>query len=85
MYYLQYSYNYKPGDYVLRLQLRHENRELLEKSKDLTLVLKTKLAKPIPLNFYGSWKQALLRGTRLAPFLAPAGSVVPVYASLVEA
>lgn len=47
------------GDYVVRLQVRHEKKELLEKLSEAVMLAAFKLASPIPLDTYASYKGAI--------------------------
>lgn len=47
------------GDYVVRLQVRHEKRELLEKISEAIIIATYKLTNPISLDIYGSYNNAI--------------------------
>lgn len=47
------------GEYVIRLQVRHEKRELLEKVNEVHLVATFKLATPIAMDAFTSYKNAI--------------------------
>ncbi|KAH8277759.1 hypothetical protein KR018_005557 [Drosophila ironensis] len=68
------------GEYTVRLQVRHEKRELLDKIAEATLVAAFKLANVMSLDFYENYNQcvvggrkftsAIVRSTRLL-YIAP--------------
>ncbi len=62
--FMQYNYNARleKGEYTLRLQVRHEKRDLLEKLKDLPVTISHKLASNVTLDAYSSHAQALIQG-----------------------
>jgi len=53
---------FKKGDYVARLQVRHDDVALLERLKHLPLGIDKPLAREIPVKAYGSYSQALTGG-----------------------
>ncbi|XP_070069765.1 tripeptidyl-peptidase 2 isoform X1 [Drosophila takahashii] len=69
------------GDYTVRLQVRHEKRELLEKISEANLVAAFKLTNALTLDFYENYNQcivggrkfvtALLRGSTRVLYIAP--------------
>lgn len=52
------------GDYTVRLQIRHEKREFLEKVSEVVMQATFKLATPIVLDAYLSHKNAILNGKK---------------------
>lgn len=54
---LQYSVKLEKGDYTLRLNIRHENKSLLEKLQDLPAVIQQRLQQPITVDVYCSQSQ----------------------------
>jgi len=67
------------GDYVLKLHVRHEKRDLLDKMVDQPLLLNQKLPSALSLDVYGSWAQATTSGKKLEKGSLPQGQTVPVY------
>ena len=61
------------------LQVRHEKKELLEKLKDLPLLVKHKLGSSISLDVYSSHAQAMIGGKKFPPTNVGVGNRVPVY------
>lgn len=55
------------GDYVLRLSVRHEKKDLLDKLVDAPILLHHKLTTPIPLEIYPNQTQAITAGKKLVP------------------
>ncbi|KAL6054111.1 tripeptidyl-peptidase II Tpp2, variant 2 [Balamuthia mandrillaris] len=52
------------GDYVIRFQIRHDRKDLLENLQKLNLIIDQKLSKDITLNVYSTLENALLGGTK---------------------
>jgi len=52
------------GNFTLRFQIRHDSMEMLEKLKNLELVLEKKLSKPIHLSIYSTRNDALTGGSK---------------------
>lgn len=55
-----YTVKLDKGSYVIRHQIRHDNKELLDRLSDLIFVLDQKLVTPITLEVYPSYSQAVL-------------------------
>lgn len=67
------------GDFVLRMHVRHERRELLDKLTDLTLLLGQKLSSPLSLDIYTSHSQAMVGGKKATPLSLAPGATQPIY------
>lgn len=68
------------GDYVIKLQVRHEKKELLEKVNEVVLEAYFKLASSINLDIYKSFNAAVLTNNKkVSSFLMPSGSTKPIY------
>ena len=67
------------GDYVLKLHIRHEKKDLLDKMVDQPLLLNQKLPSALSLDVYGSWAQATTSGKKLEKGSLPQGQTVPIY------
>lgn len=78
-----YSYsNYvklEKGDYVIRMQVRHEKKDLLEKISDATILCSIKLANALSLEFYPSYNSAVIAGKKLSPIKMAGRTMKPVY------
>ncbi|XP_068147134.1 LOW QUALITY PROTEIN: tripeptidyl-peptidase 2 [Drosophila tropicalis] len=53
------------GDYTIRLQVRHEKRDLLEKISEANLVAAFKLPNMLTLDFYENYNQCVVGGRKL--------------------
>ena len=67
------------GEYVLRLHVRHEKKDLLEKLQDIPVLISQKLASTISLDVYGTHSQALIQGKKLNSLTLPQGMAVPIF------
>jgi tripeptidyl-peptidase II len=75
----QYLVKVEKGEYVLRMHIRHERRELLDRLTDLTLLLAQKLPSTLSLDIYSSHSQALIAGKKAQASILPTGSTQPIY------
>ncbi|KAF9174357.1 tripeptidyl-peptidase II Tpp2 [Mortierella sp. AD011] len=67
------------GDYNLRLQLRHESEELLEKYRHLPCVFDFSLAKAQTLEVSGHWPDALAGKKHSFPAVLERGDIKPAF------
>ncbi|XP_072034385.1 tripeptidyl-peptidase 2-like isoform X2 [Amphiura filiformis] len=56
----QYTMKLDKGDYTLRLQVRHEKKELLEKLKDMVMLIDQKLSSSLTVDTYPTVAGALI-------------------------
>lgn len=78
-YVLQYSVKLDKGDYTVLLQVRHEKKDLLEKLKDLVLLIKFKLSSTITMDVYRNQAEAVIGGKKGNGVSAVPGATVPFY------
>jgi len=76
-----YSTKLEKGDYVLRLHVRHEKKDLLDKLQDMPVLISQKLSSSVSLDVYGTHNQALIQGKKLNGFTIHEGDHVPIYLS----
>ncbi|XP_020282375.1 tripeptidyl-peptidase 2 isoform X2 [Pseudomyrmex gracilis] len=67
------------GDYTLKMHVRHEKRDLLEKLTDMPIFLSQKLSTPINLDIYANHLQAMIGGKKMVSASIPPGHLFPVY------
>ncbi|XP_076246823.1 tripeptidyl-peptidase 2-like isoform X2 [Calliopsis andreniformis] len=67
------------GDYTLKMHIRHEKKDLLEKLTDMPLLLSKKLSNPITLDVYASQSQAIIGGKKMVAASIPPGHILPLY------
>lgn len=59
--------------------MRHEKRDMLEKLKDVLVLLHHKLASTINLDVYASWANALSGGKKLSALNMQKGTTYPIF------
>ncbi|XP_012257165.2 tripeptidyl-peptidase 2 [Athalia rosae] len=67
------------GDYTLKMHVRHEKKDLLEKLTDMTILLSQKLSSPINLDVFASHSQAIIGGKKMMGATIPPGLSLPLY------
>ncbi|XP_015124939.1 tripeptidyl-peptidase 2 isoform X1 [Diachasma alloeum] len=67
------------GDYTLRMHIRHEKKDLLEKLTDMAILLNQKLGNVINLDVYANHSQAIISGKKMVAATVPPGHILPVY------
>lgn len=67
------------GDYTLKMHVRHEKKDLLEKLTDLAVLLSQKLSSPINLDVYANHSQAIIGGKKMVAATVPPGHILPVF------
>ncbi|XP_076661783.1 tripeptidyl-peptidase 2-like [Halictus rubicundus] len=67
------------GDYTLKMHVRHEKKDLLDKLVDMPLLLSHKLSNPITLDVYANQSQAIIGGKKMVSGSIPSGHILPVY------
>ncbi|XP_059163051.1 tripeptidyl-peptidase 2-like isoform X2 [Physella acuta] len=77
----QYVTKLEKNDFTILMQVRHEKRELLEKLKDMVLLIKMKPASPINLDLYPTWQAAVTGGKKLGSLTAQKGMRYPIFVS----
>ncbi|XP_042212595.1 tripeptidyl-peptidase 2-like isoform X1 [Homarus americanus] len=75
----KYSIKLDKGDYTVRLHVRHERPDLLEKLSDLPLTVLTKLAQEVKLDIYTSFNAAVTSGKKAQPMTLSTGTNQPIY------
>ncbi|XP_047041044.1 tripeptidyl-peptidase 2 [Helicoverpa zea] len=81
----KYTIKLEKGDYTLRLNIRHENKSLLEKLQDLPAIIQQRLQQPITLDVYCSPSLAITGGKKFTSGPLPSGHILPVYFTPVPA
>ncbi|XP_070157555.1 tripeptidyl-peptidase 2-like isoform X1 [Polyergus mexicanus] len=67
------------GDYTLKMHIRHEKKDLLERLTDMPLLLSQKLSTPINLDIYANQSQAIIGGKKMVAAFIPLGHILPLY------
>ncbi|KAF0761000.1 tripeptidyl-peptidase 2, partial [Aphis craccivora] len=76
----RHVYKLDKGDYTIKMHVRHERRELLEKIIDLPIQVVQKLQNPISLDVYSSHHQATIFGKKCSTFvIAPNSDLCRLY------
>ncbi|CAD5113100.1 DgyrCDS2291 [Dimorphilus gyrociliatus] len=77
-----YSKKLDKGDYLLRLQIRHEKQDILEKLKDLTATIQLKLHSNITLDLYSDTSGALVNSRKFpSSIILPEGESSTFFAA----
>ncbi|KAH1023665.1 hypothetical protein HUJ04_012827 [Dendroctonus ponderosae] len=76
----KYTVKLEKGEYTIRLQVRHDKRDYLEKITDASLLLQQKLASSIVMDVYLTYSQALIGGKKAGvTYNANPHTIVPFY------
>ncbi|CAI9728027.1 tripeptidyl-peptidase 2-like [Octopus vulgaris] len=76
----RYSVKLEKGDYVILLQIRHDNREMVEKLKDTVLVLHHRLQNALFLDIHACWQNTLSpQAKKLCSLCAHKGTTYPLF------
>ncbi|XP_076685935.1 tripeptidyl-peptidase 2-like isoform X2 [Andrena cerasifolii] len=67
------------GDYTLKMHVRHEKKDLLDRLTDMPLLLSQKLSNPITLDVYASQSQAIIGGKKMVAASISPGHILPLY------
>ncbi|KAK3699411.1 hypothetical protein QZH41_018570 [Actinostola sp. cb2023] len=77
----RYSTKIEKGDYVIKYQIRHDNKDQLEKLKDMLILVESKLTPTLPLDVHPSLLSSMTggkfngvtihKGRRLPIFISP--------------
>lgn len=72
-------YKLEKGDYVVRMQVRHERRDLLEKANEANVLVTFKLASPLTLEVYRTYTSAVRATKKMSSGTVPTDMVVPIF------
>ncbi|XP_076356359.1 tripeptidyl-peptidase II isoform X2 [Tachypleus tridentatus] len=75
----KYSVKLEKGDYTVKLQVRHEQRSLLEKITDMPLLVQSKLPSSLSLDIYADHSEALIGGKKFCTAILKPGATCPVF------
>ncbi|CAL1545565.1 unnamed protein product, partial [Lymnaea stagnalis] len=75
----RYVTKLEKNDFIILLQVRHEKREMLEKLKDVILLVKMKLSSPLNLDLYPTWQAAVTGGKKLGALTIHKGLRQPMF------
>lgn len=67
------------GDYTIKLQIRHDKKEYLDKLTDTSMLLNQKLPTAISLDVYSSHSQAIIGDKKAAFGHALSSCTLPLY------
>lgn len=67
------------GDYTIKLQVRHEKKDLLEKVSETIILANFKLTSSISLDIYPAYNSATIQGKKLSPIKMYARTTKPIY------
>ncbi|XP_071949542.1 tripeptidyl-peptidase 2-like isoform X2 [Antedon mediterranea] len=75
----QYTLKLEKGDYTLRFQVRHEKKEMLEKIKDMVMLIDQKLSTSFTIDMFPSVLSALNGKNKFNTMNLMAGNSVPIF------
>lgn len=75
----QYSVKLDKGDYVIRMQIRDDKKENLDKLLDIPMLLNQKLGSNVVMDVYNSHSQAVVGGKRGGAPHSLYSTTVPLY------
>jgi tripeptidyl-peptidase-2 len=75
----KYTSKLEKGDYILRMHVRHEKREMLEKLSDKSLLLQHKLASSISMDVFPTYSAAVTGGKKFSSCTLQPGMSTAVY------
>uniref|UniRef100_T1IXT2 Tripeptidyl-peptidase 2 n=1 Tax=Strigamia maritima TaxID=126957 RepID=T1IXT2_STRMM len=75
----KYSTKLEKGDYIIRMHVRHDKRDLLEKLADVVVLVQQRLTSQLSLDAYPSYSNALILGKKFVSHSMSPGSVCPIY------
>ncbi|KRT78345.1 Peptidase, partial [Oryctes borbonicus] len=75
----KYTIKLSKGDYTIKLHIRHDKKDYLDKLADAPLLLNQKLTNPITLDVYSSHSQAVIGGKKAIFGHTLCSSTVPLY------
>ncbi|CAL4069880.1 unnamed protein product [Meganyctiphanes norvegica] len=75
----KYSLKLEKGDYVVRLHVRHERSDLLEKLTDLPLTVMTRLSQEVKLDIYSSFNALVTGGKKTSSVTLSQSAIHPLY------
>ncbi|XP_026279947.1 tripeptidyl-peptidase 2 [Frankliniella occidentalis] len=67
------------GEYTLRMHVRHERKDLLEKLNDKPMLVSQKLSSVLTLDIYGTEQAAITGGRQLSGHVLHKNQILPVY------
>lgn len=67
------------GDYTIRMQIRDDKKEYLDKLLEIPMLLNQKLANPITLDVYNSHSQAVIGGKKAGIGHSLNSVTIPLY------
>ncbi|XP_022098727.1 tripeptidyl-peptidase 2-like isoform X1 [Acanthaster planci] len=75
----QYTIKLDKGDYTIRLQVRHEHKDLLEKLKDMVMLIDQKLSSSLNVDCYQTMSNALNGKSKFNTVTVQSGDSVAVF------
>lgn len=67
------------GDYTLKMHIRHDKKDLLDRLTEMPILLSQKLSSPINLEVYANHSQAVIGGKKMVAASIPPGHILPLY------
>ena len=75
----KYTVKLDKGDYTIKMHIRHDRKEYLDKLSEMSLLLSQKLSNPITLDVYNSHQQAIIGGKKAVAIHSQCSHTIPLY------
>ncbi|XP_071839220.1 tripeptidyl-peptidase 2-like isoform X2 [Apostichopus japonicus] len=75
----QYTLKLDKGDYTLKLQVRHEKKDMLERLKEMVILIDQKLSSSLSVDVFSTHAAAIAGKNKISSMTLAAGSSVPIF------
>lgn len=75
----QYTLKLDKGDYTLKLQVRHEKKDMLERLKEMVILIDQKLSSSLSVDVYSTHAAAIAGKNKISSMSLAPGSSVPIF------
>ncbi|KAJ8030831.1 Tripeptidyl-peptidase 2 [Holothuria leucospilota] len=75
----QYTLKLDKGDYTLKLQVRHEKKDMLERLKEMVILIDQKLSSSLSVDVYSTHAAAIAGKNKISSISLQPGTSVPIF------